>query len=120
MEKEPTSEGSSRGATLIAPKVLITTARLTALGVPGVVGLAPIPGGVNRLFRRGDGEGVRIEVDGQAVSVDLHLIVRQGTNGAVELARVSGPDSAPRFVNGVLGSLAEREDEIRRQLAPAR
>src|SRR3989304_1156745 len=57
MEKEPTSEGYSRGATLIAPKVLITTARLTALGVPGVVGLAPIPGGGNRLFRRGGGGG---------------------------------------------------------------
>jgi N utilization substance protein B len=37
-------------------------------------------------------------------------------NEAVELAKQYGSDSAPRFVNGVLGSLAEREDEIRKQL----
>jgi len=33
-------------------------------------------------------------------------------NEAVELAKAYGSDSAPRFVNGVLGSLAERKDEI--------
>ncbi len=38
-------------------------------------------------------------------------------NEAVELAKLFGSDSAPRFVNGVLGTLAEREDEIRRQLS---
>ncbi len=36
-------------------------------------------------------------------------------NEAVELAKLFGSDSAPRFVNGVLGTLADREDEIRRQ-----
>ncbi|MEX0787686.1 MAG: transcription antitermination factor NusB [Anaerolineales bacterium] len=41
-------------------------------------------------------------------------------NEAVELAKRFGSDSAPRFVNGVLGALADREDEIRRMLAPAR
>jgi N utilization substance protein B len=33
-------------------------------------------------------------------------------NEAVELAKVWGSDSAPRFVNGVLGSLAEQENEV--------
>ena len=33
-------------------------------------------------------------------------------NEAVELAKVYGSDSTPRFVNGVLGSLAERQNEI--------
>ncbi len=33
-------------------------------------------------------------------------------NEAVELAKRYGADSAPRFVNGVLGSLLERRDEI--------
>ena len=33
-------------------------------------------------------------------------------NEAVELAKEFGSDSAPRFVNGVLGSLAEQENEI--------
>ena len=33
-------------------------------------------------------------------------------NEAVELAKLYGSDSASRFVNGVLGSLAERQNEI--------
>jgi N utilization substance protein B len=37
-------------------------------------------------------------------------------NEAVELAKAFGSDSSPRFVNGVLGTLADREDEIRRQM----
>ncbi len=38
--------------------------------------------------------------------------VKVAINEAVELAKVYGSDSAPRFVNGVLGSLAERQSEI--------
>lgn len=41
-------------------------------------------------------------------------------NEAVEVAKRFGSESSPRFVNGVLGSLAEREGEIRRQLQPTR
>jgi N utilization substance protein B len=37
-------------------------------------------------------------------------------NEAIELAKTYGSDSAPRFVNGVLGALAEREHEIRQRL----
>jgi N utilization substance protein B len=37
-------------------------------------------------------------------------------NEAVELAKVYGSDSAPRFVNGVLGSLASRQNEIQQAL----
>lgn len=37
-------------------------------------------------------------------------------NEAVELAKMYGSDSAPRFVNGVLGSLAEHQHEIEQQL----
>ncbi len=33
-------------------------------------------------------------------------------NEAVELAKMYGSDSAPRFVNGVLGALAEHQGEI--------
>ncbi len=33
-------------------------------------------------------------------------------NEAVELSKVYGSDSTPRFVNGVLGSLANRQTEI--------
>ena len=37
-------------------------------------------------------------------------------NEAVELAKLFGSDSAPRFVNGVLGSLADHQQEIRQSL----
>jgi N utilization substance protein B len=33
-------------------------------------------------------------------------------NEAIELAKMYGSDSTPRFVNGVLGSLAARQNEI--------
>jgi N utilization substance protein B len=38
--------------------------------------------------------------------------VKVAINEAVELAKMYGSDSAPRFVNGVLGSLAEKQNEI--------
>jgi uncharacterized alkaline shock family protein YloU len=68
------------GTTTIAPGVLVTIARLTALGVPGVTRMAPVAGGVNRLFRRGASEGVRIEVSENTVSVDLYLVLGPATN----------------------------------------
>ena len=37
-------------------------------------------------------------------------------NEAVELAKLYGSDSAPRFVNGVLGSLADHQHEIQQSL----
>jgi len=38
--------------------------------------------------------------------------IKVAINEAVELAKLFGSDSAPRFVNGVLGSLANRKNEI--------
>ena len=38
--------------------------------------------------------------------------VKVAINEAVELAKAFGSDSAPRFVNGVLGSLVEHENEV--------
>jgi N utilization substance protein B len=45
--------------------------------------------------------------------------VKVAINEAVELAKMYGSDSAPRFVNGVLGSLAEHQYEIVQQLKAA-
>ena len=39
--------------------------------------------------------------------------VKVAINEAVELAKLYGSDSAPRFVNGVLGALANHQHEIR-------
>jgi len=46
--------------------------------------------------------------------------VKVAINEAVELAKAFGSDSAPRFVNGVLGSLAEHENDIVQFLQPKR
>ncbi len=45
--------------------------------------------------------------------------VKVAINEAIELAKTYGSDSTPRFVNGVLGSLAENESQLRRALKKA-
>jgi len=45
-------------------------------------------------------------------AVSHNTPVKVAINEAVELAKLYGSDSAPRFVNGVLGTLAEHENEI--------
>jgi N utilization substance protein B len=50
-------------------------------------------------------------------AVDTETPIKVAINEAIELAKKYGSDSAPRFVNGVLGALAERENEIRQALA---
>jgi transcription antitermination protein NusB len=39
--------------------------------------------------------------------------IKVAINEAVELAKHFGSDSAPRFINGVLGALADHQNEIR-------
>jgi N utilization substance protein B len=43
--------------------------------------------------------------------------IKVAINEAVELAKVYGSDSTPRFVNGVLGSLANRQNELQKLLS---
>jgi N utilization substance protein B len=45
-------------------------------------------------------------------AVSRETPVKVAINEAVELAKLYGSDSAPRFVNGVLGTLVEHENEI--------
>ncbi|MBM4466784.1 MAG: Asp23/Gls24 family envelope stress response protein [Chloroflexi bacterium] len=70
------------GKVIIAPGVLVTIAKLTALSVPGVVRMSPAwPDSVGRLLRRrGPGEGARIQVEDDIVSVDLYIVVEQDVN----------------------------------------
>jgi len=74
------SESSSLDKTTIAPDVLTTIARLSALSVPGVSRMAGIPGGVNRLFKRGHQDGARIEVEDNVVTVRLYLVLKKDVN----------------------------------------
>jgi uncharacterized alkaline shock family protein YloU len=71
---------NTQGKTTVSPEVLTTIARLSALSVPGVSRLAPVSGGVNRFFKRGAGDGVRIETEENSVFVDLHLILLEEVN----------------------------------------
>ncbi|HSQ39638.1 MAG TPA: transcription antitermination factor NusB [Anaerolineales bacterium] len=49
-------------------------------------------------------------------AVQRETPLKVAINEAVELAKLYGSDSAPRFINGVLGSLAEHKDEIRQRV----
>jgi uncharacterized alkaline shock family protein YloU len=79
MDNKETTSSRAPGTTTIAPGVLVTIARLTALGVDGVAGMATIPSGVNRLLRRGSGEGVEIRIENGSVAADLYLILERNT-----------------------------------------
>jgi len=46
--------------------------------------------------------------------------IKVAINEAIELAKMYGSDSTPRFVNGVLGSLAARQNEIRQTFGSVR
>lgn len=46
-------------------------------------------------------------------AVEACTPIKVAINEAIELAKLFGADSTPRFVNGVLGSLANRYQEIK-------
>jgi len=75
-----TEEEHKTGKTTVAPDVLVTIAKMSALSVPGVSRMADVSGGVNRLFKRGIHDGVRIEVEDNVVVANLYLILRQDVN----------------------------------------
>jgi uncharacterized alkaline shock family protein YloU len=68
------------GRTTIAPDVLVSIVRLTVLSVTGVSSLSPIPGRVNRLFRREAIDGVEISVENNTVYADVHVIFQRDVN----------------------------------------
>jgi uncharacterized alkaline shock family protein YloU len=69
----------SSGKTTLTPDVLLTIARMAALEVEGVKRMAPVKGGVNSLFGKGN-EGVRMMVEDSNVLVDLFLVVDSNVN----------------------------------------
>ena len=71
---------SNPGKTTVAPDVLVTIARMSALSVPGVSKMAQVTGGVNRLFKRGTNDGVRIEVEDNIIVASLYLILKKDVN----------------------------------------
>ena len=71
---------SNQGKTTVAPDVLVTIARMAALSVTGVSRMAQVTGGVNRLFKRGTNDGVRIEVEDNTIVASLYLILKKDVN----------------------------------------
>jgi len=69
----------SGGKTTLTPEVLLTIARMAALEVKGVKRMAPVKGGVNSLFGRGN-DGVRIVVEDSNAFVDLYLVLNNDVN----------------------------------------
>ncbi len=78
MENQPNPPGK----TTIAPEVLITIARLTALSIPGVSRLSTVPSDVNQFFKRGFNvnEGIRIDVENDSVYADIYVIMQHDVN----------------------------------------
>jgi len=91
------------GTTHIAPEVLVTIAQLTALSVPGVDRLShSFTSRLNRLLgKRSTHHGVEVYVEGDAVSVDLHIVVEQGVNIVQVSEKVQAEVS--RAVNEMVG-----------------
>lgn len=75
-----TNTDQPAGKTIISTEVLVNIAKFTALSMPGVNRMAPISGGINRLFRRALHEGVRIEIEDNTVFADLHLVLNDNIN----------------------------------------
>ncbi|MBI3242622.1 MAG: Asp23/Gls24 family envelope stress response protein [Chloroflexi bacterium] len=73
-------EASYDSKIVIAPEVLITIAKLATLGVPGVAHMAPVPGGIDRYFKRGAADGVRIQVFNHDLAADLHIVITGDAN----------------------------------------
>jgi uncharacterized alkaline shock family protein YloU len=73
------SDYRSAGKTTLTPEVLLTIARMAALEVKGVKRMAPVKGGVNSLFGRGN-DGVRIVIEDSNAFLDLYLVLDNDIN----------------------------------------
>jgi len=91
------------GTVTIAPQVLLTIARLTALSTPGVASMSSsFTGNVGRLLHRHRlGEGIRMQVEDDVVYLDLHIVVEPNVN-LLELGRELQQETA-RAINDMLG-----------------
>ena len=69
------------GKVTIAPSVLTTIVRLATLDQRGVRRLAPVPPNVRGLLAGGAGEeGIFIEVTGEGVQVEVHIVADADAN----------------------------------------
>jgi uncharacterized alkaline shock family protein YloU len=74
-----TTNNRPPGKTTIAPEVLVSMTKLAALNVPGVLGMSDVPADAETFFTRRS-EGVKVEVENNAVFVDLYLLFANDVN----------------------------------------
>lgn len=71
-------EEKTLGKTTIAPNVLTTIVRLTALGTPGVTRLARVTGKGSSLEQ--ESEGVKIDYRGETIMIDVFVVISASEN----------------------------------------
>ena len=73
-------EGSDLGAIMVHHGVIAVIARLAALKVPGVVDMSgSFTDGIANMINRSSGErGVKVELDGRNVNVELNIVIEFG------------------------------------------
>jgi uncharacterized alkaline shock family protein YloU len=68
------------GKTTVSPSVLMTIARMAALGVPGVRAVGKAGSAANRLPRHRLTGGVRLAIQEDLISGDMYLVIKAGVN----------------------------------------
>jgi uncharacterized alkaline shock family protein YloU len=68
------------GKTTVSPGVLMTIARMAALGVPGVRAVGRPVSARDRFFRGHVGGGVNLVIHDASISGDMYLVVGAGVN----------------------------------------
>lgn len=72
---------ATEGKTTVASDVLLTIARLTTLGVPGVSRLGVVPSNAARVLKGAHvGEGVAIDIEDGLVLADIYVVLHNDLN----------------------------------------
>lgn len=79
---ERPEEGSDLGAIMVHQGVIAVIARIAALKVPGVIEMSgSFTDGLASMISRNSGErGVRVEMQGQKVNLDVNIVIKYGAN----------------------------------------
>ena len=77
---ELTDEGSDLGAIMVHQGVIAIIARIAALKVPGVVEMSgSFTDGIANMIGRNSGEsGVRVNMQGQKVDLEMNIVIKYG------------------------------------------
>jgi uncharacterized alkaline shock family protein YloU len=70
----------SPGKTTLAPEVLLTIVRMSALNIEGVSRLVPIPGSFDRIFKQGSDNGVQLTIEDGIVYIELYIVIKKDFN----------------------------------------